>query len=231
MSKQKLKLKQKKKKVIVVEQKSKSAQRLALSAVQKQLQLLKLKEWLVMAGFVGGAAFLRSFMQAWPNIEPLTFFAVLSGWLFGKKKGFLVGVSSLFVSNFIVFGGQGPWTIYQTIGYGIAGFMGGFLRKKATVFETVLVMFLATIALQIVFNVGWGLTLGGNILLPFITAIPFIITHLVSNSVFGLFLPAAKKLVNKMGRFDEKEICTHVLARARNSPLKRWLPKRKTAID
>ena len=49
--KKRLKQKQKKKQVIVVEQKSKSAQRVVLHAVQKQLQLLNLKEWLVMAGF------------------------------------------------------------------------------------------------------------------------------------------------------------------------------------
>ncbi len=224
---QKLKLKRKKKEIVVVKQKSKSAQRLALGALQKQLQLIKLKEILVMAGFVGGASVLRSFMQTWPNIEPLTFFAVLAGWLFGKKKGFFVGISSLYLSNFIVFGGQGPWTIYQAIGFGIAGFIGGFLRKKAKVVETVTAMFLATIVLQIVFNIGWSISMGFNVLLAFMTAIPFTITHLVSNSIFGLFLPVTKKFVNEKGRFDEKEICNNLLNRFRNSPLKRWLPGNK----
>ncbi len=223
---QKLKLKQKKKEKQEQKQELIVKQKVALHALQKQLQVLRLKEWLVMAGFVGGASFLRSAMQPWPNVEPLTFFALLAGWLFGKKKGFFVGISSLYISNFFVFGGQGPWTIYQVIGYGIAGFVGGFLRKEAKIFETVIAMFLATIILQIIFNIGWGISMGFNILLAFITSIPFMITHLVSNSIFGLFLPSAKKFVNEKGRFDEKEICINVLNRFRNHPVKRWLPGR-----
>lgn len=225
---QKLKLKQKKKQkqIIIVEQKSKSAQKVAVHAVQKQLQVLKLREWLVIAGFVGGASLLRAGMQPFPNVEPLTFFAILAGWLFGKKKGFLVGISSLYISNFIVFGGQGPWSIYQAIGFGLAGFMGGFLRKKASIIETVTAMFLVTILIQIILNVGWALTMGFNIFLSFVTAIPFMLTHVISNSAFGLLLPKAKKFVNKHGKFDEKEIWNNVLARFKH--LKHKLPKART---
>ena len=89
---QKTVLKQKKKKknkeVVIVEQKSKSAQNVALHALQKQMQVLRLKEWLVLIGVAVGAALLRVPMQAVPSAEPLTFFAVLAGWLFGRKKGF-----------------------------------------------------------------------------------------------------------------------------------------------
>ena len=69
-------------------------------------------------------------MQAVPSAEPLTFFAILAGWLFGRNKGFLAGASSLYISNFFMFGGQGPWSIFQAVGFGIAGWLGGTLRKK-----------------------------------------------------------------------------------------------------
>ena len=72
MQKLKLKRKTKKKEIVVVEKKSKTSQNLALAAVQKHLQAIKLKEWLVMAGFVGGSSLLRAGMQPFPNIEPLT---------------------------------------------------------------------------------------------------------------------------------------------------------------
>jgi energy-coupling factor transport system substrate-specific component len=222
---------QKEKEVDVVETTAKASQRLALRSLLQQLQIIKLKEWLVMAGFVGGASALRVGMQFWPNVEPLTFFALLSGWLFGKRKGALVGISSLYFSNFLVFGGQGPWTIYQAIAYGIAGFLGGFLRKKASVFETVGFMLVATVILQTIFNIGFALSVGGNILLAFVTGIPFLIPHVISNSVFGLFLPLGKKLVDKVGRFNEKEICDNVLDRARNGPLKQWVPDGKSAEE
>ena len=79
-----LKLRLKKKKEL---QKVSTSQRIALHAVQKQLQVIKLKEWLIVIGFIGGASLLRIPMQALPSVEPITFYAILAGWLFGKKKG------------------------------------------------------------------------------------------------------------------------------------------------
>jgi energy-coupling factor transport system substrate-specific component len=221
----------KKKEIVVVEKKSKAAQRLALHALQKQLHILKLREWLILISFVFGAALLRVPMQAMPNVEPLTFFAILAGWLFGKKKGFLAGASSLYISNFLVFGGQGPWTIFQVIGYGIAGFLGGFLRKKATVIETVVLVAIATLIMQIIFNIGWGIMSGFNIFLAFLTAIPFTLTHLVSNSIFALFLPKARKFIYEKGKFNEKELCIALINRARNNRYISRLqhPKKSTA--
>ena len=182
-------------------------QKLALCTLQKQKQILELKEWLIMAGFVFSASILRVPMQVFPNVEPLTFFALLTGWLFGKKKGFLVGVSSLYLSNFMVFGGQGPWTIYQAIGFGVVGFLGGFLRKKAGILETVTLAFISTMFLQFLFNIGWSLTFGFNIILTMITGFIFAIVHVVSNVAFATMLPKAKKLIYEKGGFDEKELC------------------------
>jgi len=51
---QKLILKKKKKTKSEQEKKLSSSQKVALHAVQKQLQLLKLKQWLVVMGFVAG---------------------------------------------------------------------------------------------------------------------------------------------------------------------------------
>jgi len=182
-------------------------QKLALIALQKQKQVLELKEWLMMFGFVGAASLLRVPMQVLPNVEPLTFFAILAGWLFGRKKGLLVGASSLYISNFLVFGGQGPWTIFQVIGYGIAGFLGGFLRKKSGILEAMVLVFVATIILQIIFNVGWSIFIGFNLLAAMFTALPFTIIHVISNTIFAAALPKANKLVNKIGGFNEKELC------------------------
>ncbi|MBU1004257.1 MAG: hypothetical protein KJ561_00355, partial [Nanoarchaeota archaeon] len=103
---QKLVLKKKKKSKSKQEQKLSSSQKVALHAVQKQMQLLKLREWLVVIGFVFGGALLRIPMQAVPSAEPITFFAILSGWLFGKKKGFITGAAAGYMSNFLMFGGQ-----------------------------------------------------------------------------------------------------------------------------
>ena len=50
-----------------------SKQRLALHALQNQLNILRLKELLMVLGFIFGAALLRVPMQALPSAEPITF--------------------------------------------------------------------------------------------------------------------------------------------------------------
>ncbi len=207
------KTKIKKKGEVIVDEKQKSFQRLALHALEKQLQIMKLKEWLFLISFIFGAALLRVPMQAVPSAEPLTFFAILAGWLFGKKKGFLAGISSLYISNFLVFGGQGIWTFFQALGFGIAGFLGGFLRKNASVFETVLYMAIATLIFEIIVNIGSLFMFPFSIFTLFLTALPFTLIHLVSNSIFALFLPITKKVVYEKGRFNEKELCINLINR------------------
>jgi energy-coupling factor transport system substrate-specific component len=222
----KQKKKSKKKEVVVVEKESASAQKVALHALQKQIQVLNLKEWLVLIGVVFGGALLRIPMQAVPSAEPLTFFAVLAGWMFGKKKGFLVGASSLYISNFFMFGGQGPWTIFQAAAFGIAGFLGGFLRKKARIMETLVIVAIGTLVFELIMNLSSAIFLPFSILTLFFTAIPFMFTHLISNSIFALFLPKAKELVFEKGKFNEREICEKALEKYKNSKIYKLTNKR-----
>jgi len=222
---QKLKLKKKKKEKQVTKQKTTAVQRVAIKAVQKQLQLLTLKEVLLLIGFTVGAALLRIPMQAVPSAEPLTFFAVLAGWLFGRNKGFLVGASSLYISNFFMFGGQGPWTLLQALGFGIGGWLGGLLRKKASYFEVAIIMIIATLVFEIIMNAFTPLMVGTSIFIAFALALPFTIIHLVSNLAFSLGLPSIKKLVEKKGGFNEKDICVNLLNKYNISNKFNWIKK------
>ena len=187
-------------------------QKMTLHALQKQKQVLEMKEWLFVIGFIGIASLLRVPMQIIPNAEPLTFFALLSGWLFGWKKGILAGASSLYLSNFFVFGGQGPWTVFQIIGYGLVGFMGSLLRKKATMFEVLVLTFIATLSLQLIFNLGWSIFIGFNFFAAMLTGLIFTAIHIISNLIFATLLPKARKMVYETGKFDEKELCTALIA-------------------
>lgn len=229
MGRQKLVSKQKKKEK--QEQKLSLKQRVTLHALQKQMQVLKLKEWLILSGFVFGGALLRVPMQAAPNVEPITFFAMLAGFLFGKKKGFLVGASSGYLSSFITFGGVGPWTPFQVLGWGIAGFLGGFLRKKSTKLEVVITAAIATLLYHLIVNTGWSFMISKvfsiSMLVSFFTALPFIAVHLVSNSVFAIFLPKARKFIYEKGGFNEKKLCTDLIAKLGGSPHFSWIDKLK----
>ncbi|MBD3164265.1 hypothetical protein GF323_03630 [Candidatus Woesearchaeota archaeon] len=222
--KQKLKLK-KKKKEQKEKQKLSTEQRLAIKAVQKQLQLLKLRELLLLIGFTTGGALLRIPMQAIPSAEPLTFFAILSGWLFGRKKGAAVGASSLYISNFFMFGGQGPWSILQAIGFGIAGWLGGLLRKKASYLEVMIITIIATLVFEVIMNAFTPLMVGSSIFMAFALALPFTLIHLASNFIFALVLPSTKKFVEKTGGFNEKDICASILDKYNISTKLDWIKK------
>ena len=67
---------------------------------------------------------------AWlPNFKPIYGIIILSGIAFGTQAGFLVGAISAFASNFLF--GQGPWTPWQMLAYGICGCIAGmyYYRK------------------------------------------------------------------------------------------------------
>ncbi len=184
--------------------KTKQKSSLIHKLLSQQLQIISLKEALVMAGFIGLAAGLRAGMQFMPSVEPITFFAVLSGWLFGWRKGFIVGASSLYLSNFICFGGQGPWTPFQAVAFGAAGFLGGLISKRLTYIEAIGYMLGATIVFEIIMNAFSGIFFGGNIFLAFFTGIIFSAIHIVSNLVFAFMLPSVGHQVRKYGGFHEK---------------------------
>lgn len=224
--KQKVVLKKKQKSEQKSEQKKelKTEQKVALHAVQKQLQVLKLKQWLVIAGFVFGGAALRVPMQAIPSAEPITFFAILAGWLFGKKKGFLTGAAAGYMSNFFMFGGQGPWSLFQVLGWGIAGFLGGFIKDikptknyflfwAKSILPVLVIAALGTLIFDTVMNVSWVLFMPYSIFALFLSGLPFLLIHLVSNVIFASLLPFARKVVYEKGKFNEIEICKSVINR------------------
>jgi hypothetical protein len=198
---------------LITKQKSSVKQRLAQKALQKQLEVLKLREYLILAGFSLGAAALRVPMQALPSAEPITFFAILSGWLFGKKKGFLVGVAALYASNFLVFGGQGIWTLFQALGFGLVGFLGGMLGKKAGILKVLGIALISTIVFELVVNIGSVFMFPFGFFGLMFTALPFALIHIVSNMGFALLLPKAKKFVHDKGEFDQTEVCKELLTK------------------
>lgn len=63
-----------------------------------------------------------------PNFKAIYAVIMISGIAFGPETGFLVGAISAFASNF--FYGQGAYTPWQMLGYGIAGLLTGYAFAK-----------------------------------------------------------------------------------------------------
>jgi energy-coupling factor transport system substrate-specific component len=78
-----------------------------------------------MLGTISAAA--RIPFSAIPGLQPSTFFIICSGYVFGPLAGFMVGAVTALVSN--MFLGQGPWTPYQMLAWGLAGVSAALMRR------------------------------------------------------------------------------------------------------
>ncbi len=186
-------------------QKSFFNEKLLLHSIQKHLIFLKLEESLIIIALITAAVLGRILLQGFPSVEPITLIAVLAGSLFGWKKGATTGASSWYLSNFFMFGGQGPWTIIHVANGVLAGTLGGLFLKKSNHVKVVFIMIISTLIFELSMNTMSGLLFYG-LVISFITAIPFTITHLTSNIAFSFLLPKARKIVLEGGKLDKKEL-------------------------
>jgi energy-coupling factor transport system substrate-specific component len=72
------------------------------------------------------AALARVPFAALPGVQPTTFMVILAGFVFGPLAGFMAGSTAALVSNFFL--GQGPWTPWQMLAWGLSGATAGWLR-------------------------------------------------------------------------------------------------------
>ena len=139
-----------------------------------------------------------------PSVQPTTFIIALSGLIFGSYEGFLIGSSAAFISN--IFLGQGPWTPWQMIAWGIVGLLSGligskFKKPKTEVFA--LICLLYGFIFGFIVNI-WGI-LGfvkdinkTTILISYIRAFPFDLIHGVGNFFFVMiFYEKFFKILNR----------------------------------
>ena len=85
------------------------------------------REAALIASLAALAGLSRVPLAGFPGIQPTTFMVIISGAVFGPGAGFMVGSLSAVVSNMIL--GQGPWTPWQMLAWGLAGLFGGLLRR------------------------------------------------------------------------------------------------------
>lgn len=68
-----------------------------------------------------------------PQLKPVCAIVILTAAAFNAESGFIVGAAAGLISNF--FFGQGPWTPWQMLGFGMVGWLGGLIfygRKVKT---------------------------------------------------------------------------------------------------
>jgi Squalene-hopene cyclase C-terminal domain/Prenyltransferase and squalene oxidase repeat len=150
----------------------------------------------------------RIAFAALPNVKPTTDIVIFAGFALGPAPGFVVGALSGLVSNFWF--GQGPWTPWQMVGWGLCGVLGAALaviRPRAGRFTLAAVCALAGIAYGALLNFSLMATYGGDLSLQRFLAlesrgVPFDAAHAIGNSTLALV--AGPAMVRMLVRFRER---------------------------
>lgn len=85
------------------------------------------KELSLVASLAALAAVGRVPFATLPGVQPTTFIVLASGWIFGPRAGFSVGSLAALISNFFL--GQGPWTPWQMLAWGLVGLTAGLAGR------------------------------------------------------------------------------------------------------
>ncbi len=154
----------------------------------------------------------RMLFAALPNFKPVTAIVIISGLAFGPESGFMTGALTAFVSN--IFFGQGPWTAWQILGWGIIGFLAGVLAERKLLeknWQILLYGFLSSFFYGIFMDtwtvLGFVQPLAlSSALTTYALGIPFNLSHGISTVLFLLpvYKPWLKQLKRIKIKFDLK---------------------------
>lgn len=160
----------------------------------------------------------RMIFAIMPGFKPVTAMVIICGMVFGREAGFLCGSFSAFISNF--FFGQGPWTPFQMIAWGVIGWLSGVLndRNRLERYRTMQMLFgiFAGIFFSVFMDIWTVLAAGENFqwmryLAVLGTSFSVTVEYCVSNVIFlWVMTPVLLKKLNrvkyKYGFYKESEI-------------------------
>lgn len=142
-----------------------------------------------------------------PGFKPVTAMVVITAMYFGSEAGFLTGALSAVISNFYF--GQGPWTPFQMMSWGLVGLLAGVLAQPLRRSRWVLAGYgaVAGVLYSFLMDIWTVLWADGYFNLPrylaaIISAAPFTAEYAVSNVIFLLLL--AKPIGKILNRIQVK---------------------------
>ncbi len=181
-------------------QKLKNKENYKLVVFTRKLYKLDLKKELAVLFVLWGLSIGgRIALQNIPSVEPIVALSSLVGFIFGPFKGFIFGASSFYTSNFFVWGGQGIWSLFQSLGAGFAGLIGGLIGKikKRRRFTFLLSSFLSSVLYEIIVTIPVGFIFSKSILFYMLTSIPFSVVHILSTLGFSFVLFEFREKIDK----------------------------------
>lgn len=142
-----------------------------------------------------------------PFFKPITAITVIGAVYLGGEAGFLIGSLSALISDFYF--GQGPWTPFQMLAWGLIGLFAGMLSGVLKKSRAALLIYgvLSGIAFSFIMDVWTVIWYNGTFntamyLAAAISAIPYTVIYSVSNFIFLWFM--AKPFGDKLERIRIK---------------------------
>lgn len=142
-----------------------------------------------------------------PFLKPISALTIISGMYLGGEAGFLVGALSALLSNFYF--GQGPWTAFQMLAWGMIGLFAGILSVPLRKYRPVLIIYgaIAGVAYSMIMDIWTVLWYAEGFKVDLYvaalgTALPYTASYVASNVLFVSLL--AKPFGEKLGRIKIK---------------------------
>jgi len=142
-----------------------------------------------------------------PGFKPVTAMVIITAMYFGSEAGFMTGALTALISNF--FFGQGSWTPFQMLTWGLIGFAAGLLAERLKNNRILLCVYGAVSGIAFSFLLDFWSVLWVDSSFNFsryvamvLSSAPFTAVYAVSNVIFLLVL--TKPIGNKIQRVKDK---------------------------
>ena len=143
-----------------------------------------------------------------PFFKPVTAIVIITAMYFGQYAGFITGAMSALISN--IYFGQGAWTPFQMLCWGLIGFAAGVINRRGMLRNTVPLCVYGAFAgalYSVVMDVWTVLSVDGALtaerfVAALVAGLPVMLMYCASNVVFLLVLK--KPLGGKLERLRTK---------------------------
>ena len=158
----------------------------------------------VLSVFVVTGVLSRLLLAPFPQVKPVVAIVILGGIVLGKESGFIIGMLSMFLSNFYFM--QGAWTPFQMFAMGLIGYLAGVLFYKKPVgfsgriwisvygFFSVLIIYGGIVDINTVFFMAGDDPTTSGVVSVYLAGLPFDIVFAITTSVvlFLLYTPVKR---------------------------------------
>lgn len=145
-----------------------------------------------------------------PDFKPVSAICILSGAVFGRRSGFMVGALAALVSNF--FFGQGAWTPWQMYTWGLIGYLSGIAAAHGWLNKRPVLVtwgFMSAMLYGLILN-GWYVIgfvhpiTWQSVAMAYAAGLPLDCVHGVATVIFlvALYFPWKRKLERIKRKYD-----------------------------